>query len=101
VVADWIYDENLRLFMEALAHFSSATFDDDDWLRLEHDLILRKDQLDRERRVEWPLGNATVQLFYEPGSSAVSFQVEADRELELRAETLVYPLQQVIVRADR
>jgi hypothetical protein len=42
-----------------------------------------------------------VQLLYEPGSSAVSFQVEADRELELRAETLVYPLEKVIVRADR
>jgi hypothetical protein len=47
----WIYDENLRLFMEALAHFSSAKFDDD-WIGLEHDLILPKYQLDRERRVE-------------------------------------------------
>jgi hypothetical protein len=100
VVANWIYDENLRLFIEALAHFSGATFDEDDWVGLEHDLILQPDQLDRERRVEWPLGDAKFELFYEPGSSVVSFQLNADHELELRADTLVYPLQQVIVRAD-
>ena len=51
VVGNWIYDENLRLFMEALAHFAGATFDEDEWVGLEHDLILRKDQLGRERRV--------------------------------------------------
>jgi hypothetical protein len=101
VVSDWIFDENLRLFMEALAHFAGATFDDDDWTGLEHDLILRRDQLDRERHVEWQLGTRTIHLFYEPGSSAVSFQLEADREFELRADTLVYPLQQVVIRADR
>ena len=101
VVSDWIFDENLRLFMEALAHFAGATFDDDDWTGLEHDLILRRDQSDRERQVEWPLGTRTINLFYEPGSSAVTFQLEADREFELRADTLVYPLQQVVIRADR
>jgi hypothetical protein len=101
VVANWIYEDNLRLFMEALAHFACVTFDDDDWIGLEHDLILRPDQVDRERHVEWPLGTRSIRLFYEPGSSAVSFRLEADRELELRADTLVYPLQHVIVRADR
>lgn len=101
VVGNWIYDENLRLFMEALAHFAGATFDEDEWVGLEHDLILRKDQLGRERRVERPLGAATIELFYEPGSSAVSFRLDADRDLELRADTLVYPMQQVVVRADR
>jgi hypothetical protein len=101
VVENWIYDENLRLFMEALAHFAGATFADDDWVGLERDLILRQDQLDRERHVEWPLGERTVHLFYQPGSSAVGIQVEADQEFELRADTLVYPLQQVMIRADR
>jgi hypothetical protein len=100
VVSNWIYDENLRLFMEALAHFAGATFEDDDWIGLEHDLFLRRDQPDRERRVEWPLGERVVHLFYEPGSSAVSFHIEADREFEIRADTLVYPLQRVI-RQDR
>jgi hypothetical protein len=101
VVGDWIYDENLRLFMEALAHFAGSTFDDDDWTALEHDLILRRDELDRERHIEWPLGTRTIHLIHEPGSSAVGFQLEADREFELRADTLVYPFQQVVVRADR
>jgi hypothetical protein len=101
VVGDWIYDENLRLFMETLAHFAGATFDDHDWTALEHDLILRQDQLDRERHVEWPLGTRTIHLLYEPGSSAVGFQLEADHEFELRADTLVYAFQQVVVRADR
>jgi len=100
VVGNWIYDENLRLFMEALAFYAGATFDDDDWIALEHDLICRRDQLDRERHVEWPLGTRTIHLFYEPGSSAVSFQLDADRELELRADALVYPLQLIVVRPD-
>jgi len=100
MVGNWIFDENLRLFMEALAHFAGATFDEDDWVGLEYDLILRQDHMGRERRVEWPLGRAKIELFYEPGSSAVSFQVDADRDLELRADTLVYALQQVVVRAD-
>ena len=39
VVSSWIYDENLRLFMEALAHFAGASFADDDWIGLEHDLL--------------------------------------------------------------
>lgn len=98
VVEDWIFDENLRLFMEALAHFAGATFDDDDWLGLEHDLILRPDQPDQERHTEWPLGRHAVHLAYEPGSSAVSFQIEADAEFELRADTLAFSLQQVVVR---
>lgn len=101
VVGGWIYDENLRLFMEALAHFAGATFEDDDWTGLEHDLILRRDQVDRERHVQWPLGTRTIDLYYEPGSSAVNFQLDADREFELRADTLVYPLQQIVVRPDR
>ena len=98
VVADWIYDENLRLFMEALAYFAGGTFDDDDWIGLEHDLILRRDPLDHERHVEWPLGTRTIHLYYEPGGSAVSFQLEADREFELQANALVYPLQRVVIR---
>jgi hypothetical protein len=101
VVANWIYDENLRLFMQALAHFAGASFDDDDWMGLEHDLILRRDQLERERHVEWPLGERTVHLSYEPGSSAISFRIEADHDFELRADTLVCPLQQGVIRVDR
>ena len=101
MVDNWIYDENLRLFMEALAHFAGASFDDDDWVGLEHNLILRRDPPDRERHVEWPLGAHIVHLYYEPGSSAVSFQIEADHEFELRADTLVFPLQQVVIQADR
>lgn len=101
MVGNWIYDENLRLFMEALAHFAGAPFDDDDWSHLEHDLILRRDQLDAERQVDWPLGEHTVHLYYEPGSSAVSFQINADHDFELRADTLVYLLQQVVIHADR
>lgn len=100
MVEDWIYDENLRFFMEALAHFAGATFDDDDWIGLEHDLILRRDHLDQERHVEWPLGNGKLDLFYEPGGSAISFRLAADGELELRADTLVYVMQQVVVRVD-
>ena len=45
-------------------------------------------------------GRCEIELFYEPGSSAVSFRLDADRDLELRADTLVYPMQQVVVRAD-
>ena len=101
MVNNWIYDENLRLFMEALAHFAGATFDDGDWTGLEHDLILRQDQLDGERTLEWPLGEHMVRLYYEPGSSAVSFQIDADHDFELRADTLVYPLQQVVIHPDR
>lgn len=101
MVGNWIYDENLRLFMEALAHFAGATFDDDDWIGLEHDLITRRDQFDRERHVAWPLAAYRVHLSYEPGSSAVSFQIEADHDFELRANTLAYPLQQVVMSADR
>lgn len=78
-----------------------ARADDDDWIGLEHDLILRGDQLDSERHVEWPIAAYTVHLYYEPGGSAVSFQIEADHDFELRADTLVYPLQQVVIRADR
>ena len=88
VVGDRIYDENLRFFIEALAHFAGATFDDD-WAGLEHDLVVRRDHLDQERHVEWPLGNLQLDLFYEPGGSAVSFRLAADAELELRGDTLV------------
>ena len=101
VVSNWIYDENLRLFMEALAHFAGASFADDDWIGLEHDLLLRRDQLDQERHIQWPLGTRTIHLYYQPGSSAVSFQIEADHDFELRADTLVYPLQQVVIHSDR
>ena len=48
----------------APAHFAGAPFEEDDWIGLEHELILRRDQLDRERRVEWPLGERVVRLFY-------------------------------------
>jgi hypothetical protein len=100
VVGNWIFDENLRVFMDALAHYSGGSFDDDDWIGLEHDLILRPDQLDRERRVEWPLGANTVVLTYEPGSSVVSFELDADDDLEVRADTLVYVLQLVLAKPD-
>ena len=100
MVEDWIYDENLRLFMEALAHFARGAFHDDDSTGLEHDLILRRDRVDQERHVEWPLGDSQLDLFYEPGGSAVSFRLTADAERELRADTLVYVMQQVVVRAD-
>lgn len=97
MVGNWIYDENLRLFMQALAHFSESSFDDDDWTGLNHDLIMRPDQLDRERHVKWRLGPAKLDLFYEPGSSAVSFTLKGDSTLEARAEALVYVLQEVVV----
>jgi hypothetical protein len=101
VVGNWIFDENLRLFMEALAHFAGASFDDDDWVGLEHDLILRRDRSDGERCVEWRFGPQSVHLSYEPGSSVVSFQIEADHDLELRADTLVFLLQRTVIRSDR
>jgi hypothetical protein len=75
--------------------------DSHDWTGLEHELIMRPDDLGLERHVEWPLGHIRVDLLYEPGSSAVSFRLAADAELELRADTLVYAMQHVVVRADR
>jgi hypothetical protein len=35
---------------------------------LEHDLLLRRDQLDQERHIQWPLGTHTVHLYYEARS---------------------------------
>src|SRR5687768_2507119 len=101
VVSSWIYDENFRLVMDPLAHLAGASFADDDWRCLEHYLLLRRDQLDQERHIQWPLGTHTIHLYYQPGSSAVSFQIEADHDFELRADTLVYPLQQVVIHSDR
>jgi hypothetical protein len=69
MVGNWIYDENLRPFWRRSAYFVNTGFDDDDWIGLEYDLILRRDQLDRERHVEWPLGSRAVHLYFEPGSS--------------------------------
>jgi hypothetical protein len=100
VVGKWIFDENLRFFMEALAYFSDASFDADDWTGLERALILRPDQLDRERHVKWRLGSARLDLFYEPGGSTVHFTLKADHELEVRAEALVYVLQEAVVRRE-
>lgn len=86
--------------MEALTYFSNVTFDEDDWTGLEHALILRPDQLDRERHVEWPLGSAMLDLFYEPGGSTVHFTLNAHHDLEVQADALVYVLQEAVVRRD-
>ncbi len=100
VAAGWIYDDNLRLFMEALAYFSSTTFDEDDWTGLEYDLLLRPDELDRERRVAWPIPKGRLDLFYEPGASTVEWKLTRNRVLAARAEALGYVLQHGKFEAD-
>ena len=59
MVANWIFEEHLRPFMETLAHFAGTVFEDDDWIALEYQLLLRDE----------PAG-----LTYEPGTSVVSFK---------------------------
>ena len=41
MVGNWIYDDNLRLFMELLV---DAAFDDDDWVGSEYARLLSLEQ---------------------------------------------------------
>jgi hypothetical protein len=96
----WIDEDNLRLFVDALAHFSGTSFDDDDWIGLEHDLILCRDQSGRERHTQWPLASGTLDLYYEPGESVVTYTLHANPTLEAQADALSFVLQQTLGKPD-
>ena len=91
-VGGWIPEEHLRYFVETLAMFAGARFDDDDWIGLEF-ALLRDESSGHERVVTWPVGPVDVMFSSEPGDGLVVISLDASRDLETRADTLVFVLQ--------
>ncbi len=91
-VGGWIPEEHVRYFVTTLAMDANSSFDDDDWTGLDYALFT-EDSSSGERRVTWPLGDLDLGFSYEPGDGVVVVSLDASHELEIRADTLVFVLQ--------
>ena len=88
---DWVFEGNLRAFMDGLAHAVGYEFDDRDWTAVEHALFKGEDA--DERVLDYPLEGhavARLRLLFEPGDSAVCFELRADPATIAQARTLTY-----------
>ncbi len=93
VVAGWVWDRNIRPFLDLLSRYVGYSFDDTDWQAV----ALGLEATDDDRQEHWysyPLEGhhqLTVLLANAVGSSVVSVRVEGldDHDLALRTETLL------------
>jgi hypothetical protein len=90
MVSGWVFDSNLRPFLECLSVDAGYDFDDDDWMAV-HFGLLKGVPVDPgcEIEFEYPLiGPRQIELRmrYELGDCAVMFELRADAALEARAE---------------
>jgi hypothetical protein len=54
-----------------------------------------------EREITWPLGEIEVRFSYEPGDGVVVVSLDPAQDLEARADTLIFVLQDVETIRDR
>ena len=99
-VGGWIPQEHVRYFVKTLAMFAGGDFGDDDWTGLDYALF-KEDLADGERVITWPLGDVDVRFSYEPGDGVVVVSLDANHDLETRADTLIFVLQDADTIRDR
>lgn len=98
---DWVFDDNLRPFLEALSDVVGYRFDSDDWTAVQQH-VLRGGSSGEDNVLDYPLKGskeAKLRLLYEPGGSAVSFQLWSDPETVAQARALVFLAQGYDIKA--
>ena len=91
MVSDWIFDHNLKAFVDILSELAGCSFDGGDWDAIESGLADTNARTDRW--YEHPLtGESMVDLALavEPGSSVVRVRIQADPDVETKAEMAVW-----------
>ena len=98
---NWVFDDNLRPFLEALGNAVGYRFDDDDWTAVEQH-VLKGGSSGEDHVLDYPLKGskeAKLRLLYEPGGSVVSFQLWCDPETVAQARALVFLAQSYDIKA--
>ena len=93
-VDDWIFAENLKPFVEMLAHAANCPLDDDDWTAISYGV--RDSNGDEEKWYTYPLEGQPrlhLELAAMPGSAVVSVRIRGPQdsppELPAQIELLV------------
>jgi hypothetical protein len=102
MIGGWVFDENLRPFLETVGALASYRLDEDDWIAIEYGLFkINIAGGQAARRVDYPLSGErpmTVKLEKELGTSVVTFELNSDPDLEARADSVAYVMATYQVR---
>jgi hypothetical protein len=87
LLRDWIYEHNLRPFLEALSWLEGCAFDQLDWDAVTFGLA---QAFEKDESFEYTLGSITLGL---RGPFLVFFDIEVDAALERGVEVVVKLMQ--------
>jgi hypothetical protein len=99
MVADWIFDENLRPFLTALGWVVGYQFGTDDWEAISTGVRDSDGEADRWYEYEFPGQHpAKLLLACDPGTSVVQVRASVKDELEPQVRLAVSIFQRFHVR---
>jgi len=82
MVADWVFEERLELFLRAVSQFVGYRFDQTDWLAITTQL--ERNSEESVVRATYDLATVKVELEGDPDGGVVSFRLDGPQELEER-----------------
>jgi hypothetical protein len=95
MVADWIYEENLKPLLETVSGFVAYSFDESDWVAVSTGSLNTSDE-----KNEWYeyrlIGSQTVdvKIAADPGSCVVFVQLQGEPGIEEKIEVAISIFQQ-------
>lgn len=97
MLANWVFDQNLRPFLETIATLAGYQFDEDDRTAVEFGLFKTK-IADHQvaRRIDYPLSGdrpLTVKLEKQLGTSVVGFELTSDPDIEAKPDAVTLVMQ--------
>ena len=101
MMADWVYDENLRPFLLSLGWFVGYDLDVDDWTAIRYGIEGTDQKADRWFDYEFAgQQRAVLWLARDPGSSVVHVRVEVPAEIVPKVESTIAIFQVFRIKAD-
>ena len=76
---DWIFEHNLRAWLEIVARALGSDFDSDDWDAVRFGIKVTN--VENDSWYDYPLGAAHVRVALDPGSSVIAVAVDGADQL--------------------
>jgi hypothetical protein len=101
MVTDWIFEDNLRAFVLAIAQFAGYPFDEDDWLAIRSGIEGTDEEAGHRFDYEFP-GRHVLRFWLarDPGTAVVHARVEAPPGVVPKVEAALQIFQFFHMKAD-
>jgi hypothetical protein len=89
MVENWIFEKNLKPFVEIVSRYASYQFDADDWIGISSGIAETDQERDRWFDYDFTAGRPVrLRFARDPGSSVLFIRASCDLETEKKIELL-------------